>query len=265
MWPLVRILAPLVALVLLLPGSGAAAAQQEPPGTPTETSPPPAEPAPPVETVTTIDVPDEPDTTGIVVLVPPEPAPKRVAVPTRSAPPERKSHSRRSDSRTAPTGSREAAESRQSSAPIVAPAESAKADRKRKQQKPSRPVRAAPPHASRPGVIHVPDHSPAVIRDMDHMPAAGVLAVQFSSASVDPSAPASNTTLYLALTLAVLLAMLVSLVAAAPSLSLLWPRVFAPVIHAQEQLLLAAACVVCAAITLAITLVITWAITGPIA
>lgn len=248
MSPLVRILAPLVASVLLLPGPGAAAAQEDPPGTtPTETSPPPADPTPPVETVATLDVPAEPYTITIVVPVLPERAPKRAAVRKHAAPPVRRSHSR-----AAPTVSHEVAERSQSSPRIVAPAKpdkAAKAAKTRKQAKPPRLKRAAPPRVSRPAVIRVPDH----------VPAAGVLAAQFSSASVDPSAPASNTILYLALTFAALLAMLVALAAAAPSLALLWPRVFAPVIQAQEQLLLAAACIVCAAITLAIT----WALTGP--
>lgn len=248
MWPLVRILAPLVALVTLLPGLGAAAAQQDPTSTtPIETSPPPEDPTPPVETVATVNVPAKPHTITIVVPALPERAPKRAAVRKHAAPPVRKNHSR-----AAPTVFREVAEPSQSSPRIVAadkPAKAAKAATTRRQTKPSRAKRPAPPRVSRPAVIRVPDQ----------MPAAGVLAAQFSSASVDPSAPASNTILYLALTLAALLAMLVALAAAAPSLALLWPRVFTPVIHAQEQLLLAAACIVCAAITMAIT----WALTGP--
>jgi len=251
MWQLVRILAPLVALVMLLPGLGVAAAQQDPPATtPTETAPPPEDPAPPVGTVATVDLPAEPQTITIVVPALPERAPKRAADRKQAAPPVRKNRSR-----ATPTVSREVAESSQSSPRIVAaaepdkPAKVAKAATTRRRRKPARPTRPAAPRVSRQAMIRVPDR----------MPASGVLAAQFSSASVDPPAPASNTILYLALAFAALLSMLVALVAAAPSLALLWPRVFARVIPVQEQLLLVAACVVCGAITL----VLTWALTGP--
>lgn len=256
MRPLVRTLAPLVALVLLLPGLGSAAAQEDPPETtPTETSPPPADPTPPVETVITLDVPDASDTITIVVPVPPKPARKWAAVRPAVRPAVAPSV-RRSDSRPAPTVSSEVVESSQSS-PRGAPAQSAKpkkaakaakAAKTRKQTKLSPPKRSTPPRVFRPAVIRAPEHT-----------AGGVLAARFSSASVDPSASTSNPIFYLALTLAALLAMLVALVAAAPSLAPLWPRVFVPVIRAQEQLLLGVACVICVAITLAIT----WALTGP--
>ena len=57
--------------------------------------------------------------------------------------------------------------------------------------------------------------------------------------------------LYLALAFACLLSVSVALGAAAPSLALEWPRVFACVVQLKEQLGLVAAWVVCAAITLA--------------
>ncbi len=232
MWPLVRILAPLIALVMLVPGFGAAAAQQDRPGTtPTDTAPPPEDPTPPGETVTTVVVPAKPHTITIVVPALPERAPKKAAERKRAAtPPVRKNRAR-----PAPTVSRVVAEPPSRSSPriVVAavpdqPAQPAKAAKtakaaqaaraakaaKARKQKASRPKRAAPPRVSRPAVIRVPDQMPGATR---------VLAAQFSAASVDPPTQASRTILYLALAFAALLSTLVALVAAAPSLVPLWP------------------------------------------